>query len=136
MKKFDSVIRNYISEQLSNNPTTTINIPNLEKAKISPNTETTKFADVLKAFGLNINPALGVESILKGIETLNDDQKQSLEQELNKNGLSLQKLNPNQTENQEEEQEEKQTTTQSSTPQTQSKPASSPTSYSAQGPKA
>jgi hypothetical protein len=123
MKKFDTLITKYISEQTANSAT--INFQALDKAKLSPTSENQKLSEVLKNFGLNIDPSLGVPNILQAIKTLDSNKQNELEQALNKEGLTLKKLNQQEDQNQT-----------STTQQTQPQQTTSPTSYSAQGPKA
>ena len=144
MKKFDTVIENYISEQIGASTSPAINInPNVFKTlNVAPNADLKKVSEVLTKllpqFNKDVNPVdlKSPDSFDNFILNLkkNPTNLEVFKQELNKNGLDLKDLDIQNQQNDQESEVEKNIAQQ----QTQTKPntPTSPTSYASQGPKA
>jgi hypothetical protein len=143
MKKFDTVLKNYILEQIgttTTSPATNINPSVFKTLNVAPNTELKKVADVLSKllpqFNTDVSPVdlKSPDSFNNFINNLkqNPTNLELFKQELNKNGMDIKDLTPQMQQNDQESGQQKNPTQQ----QTTSNTPTSPTSYTSQGPKA
>jgi hypothetical protein len=145
MKKFDTVIENYISEQIGSSTSSAVNInPNVFKTlNVAPNADLKKVADVLTKllpqFNKDVNPVdlKSPDSFDNFILNLKKSPTnlEIFKQELNKNGMDLKDLELQNTQNNQEPEAEKNIAQQQQASPKPNTPTS-PTSYTSQGPKA
>jgi Glu-tRNA(Gln) amidotransferase subunit E-like FAD-binding protein len=134
MKKFENIIKKYITEQIgANQSTTNINPANFKNVNIAPNIELKKVADVLSKLLPQLNKDINSvnltdeNSISTFLDTLNKQNPDIYNKVINQ--LKIDNTTP-----QQEKEDNQSSTTQSNTNQKQTQVSSS--AYTSQGPKA